>query len=403
MADGYLLEEVIGAAPEAVDALAAADPRAWQPLLEALVKGDVEGAAPGAFVDALLQKTDTEQWSKIAWDSTGQMKSAHFAAGSAPKRKFDEWFRAGVVASRPAEDPEVLRARLSEVHDAPGEDVCETARALVADIAQHAPDTGLHFEAAAVLTARYLEEGAWSEALLAAADTETAAARLPAPEALLLKLFTVNPGPIAKRLRAAALFGMGSDELEQGFQLLHSVLETPSGPVLRTKRVIAGGDPREIALRDLAFGAQYAAFADEEWLDALQQAEAAFAGTPQGEIISSWLPRFRSEFAEADAGAPAPAAAPAAPPLTPLHLAIHRLIDALRGDNLLEVEESFSLPEVTEALINALERAQSDSTEGAVAKVADALLEAPGVEELYADDETLERLLRDVFGGLSDS
>jgi hypothetical protein len=398
MSDGISLEEVLGAAPDAVNALAAADPRAWQPLLEALVRGDVEEPAPAAFVDALLSKTDVEHWSKIAWDSTGEMKSALFAAGLGPRRKFDEWFRAGVVASRPAGDPEVLRARLSEVHDAPGADVCEAARALLADVARHAPDTGLHFETAAVLAARCLEEGAWPEALTAAAETEAIASRLPSPEVLLLKLLAVDPGPVAKRLRAAALLGSG--ELEQGFQLLHSVLGTPAGPILRTKRFVAGGEPPEATLRELAFGAQYAAEDNAEWLDALEQAAAALAGTAAAEAISSWLPRFRSGGAGTDAGAGALAEAAVAAPPSPLHQAIHRLIDALRADNLLDVEASFSVTVVTEALINALERAQSDSTEGAVAKVADALLEAPGVEELYADDETLERLLREVFGEL---
>lgn len=96
--------------------------------------------------------------------------------------------------------------------------------------------------------------------------------------------------------------------------------------------------------------------------------------------------------------APPAAARPAQP--TAMHRALQRMIESLRADELLAVEPSFSLDEVTDALIDALERGRSDSRAGAVSLVADALTEAPGVEELYADDEVLERLLRQAFADL---
>lgn len=83
-----------------------------------------------------------------------------------------------------------------------------------------------------------------------------------------------------------------------------------------------------------------------------------------------------------------------------LHRAIQRMIESLRAEELLVVTPSFSLDEATDALIEALERGRSDSTAGAVSLVADALTEAPGVEDLYADDEALEQLLCQVFADL---
>lgn len=86
-------------------------------------------------------------------------------------------------------------------------------------------------------------------------------------------------------------------------------------------------------------------------------------------------------------------------PTSPMIAAVRGLIAQLRSDELLDVTGEFDIVDATEAVLRALER--FDRRAGNLAPfIADTLLEVEGVEELYADDATLELRVRDALSGV---
>lgn len=92
--------------------------------------------------------------------------------------------------------------------------------------------------------------------------------------------------------------------------------------------------------------------------------------------------------AQADDGAP------------PVVRAARALLARLREDELLEVEPSFDRDAAVESVLRGLEKAGKRRRSDFADILAESLAEAPGVVELYADDDTLVGLFRELFAGV---
>lgn len=83
--------------------------------------------------------------------------------------------------------------------------------------------------------------------------------------------------------------------------------------------------------------------------------------------------------------------------ITPIEKAAKLFVERLRDEELLTVDDTFELESACNAVLRALERIERRGGTRTDA-IADALLDVPGVDDMYADDDTLQAHLRAAFG-----
>lgn len=283
------LSRVLSGENDTMDRLCSIDPGAWSVLAEALAHGALPAQSPRAFVLGALERGTFDGWLEMFDDALGRIGPEELGSVSALRKSFASWLGRGIVASRPAYDPDALAARLHEIEREPGPAVCDDAAALVRDLEEWAPHDAVYEAAQHVLAARLLEEGRFRDAHAVVSRRRAE----PSPEeSLLLTMFGGGSSTdVADRLRAAAL--LGELRLQEGFDLLERIIDAPAGPVLPTKRFIDFDDPRMRARRDLAFHAQGAVRGDPTWLEQLARAADVFRAEP---TIAAALRDARARF-----------------------------------------------------------------------------------------------------------
>ncbi len=267
-----------------------------------------------------------------------------------------------------------LEAQLEAIQLRPNDDVLASARALSEEAATAEIDGLLRWEIAIAWAGRAIEGGAWDDASEAAAHAQMLADQLP-PEVAQHAPF--SPSAVSARARAAAL--IGARQLQDGFALLDTVFTTPGMPFVQSRLPVASKRPIDRALTELATLAQEATRGDDAWIGALVAAHHALL---EGE--------------EADVAQAAICARWARPEPTGPEKAMLEILDRLRADESLAVEPSFDEARTADAMLRALEKARTP--ERAIEGVANAILYADGVEELFANNETVGKLLQTALG-----
>lgn len=247
-----------------IAALLASEPSAWQPLLEALMKGHLGKAAPASFVEAASKKSsNVDVWTAAlrAAIEQGRIESEHVRGLLEPKQRFADWFTNGLSTAEP--DADVYWSRLRQLETHPSGDVCRRCRELRDELALLDFDD-VHTRACLIYAARLLEEGAWDDAEAAAeeaiavaerhgdTDTRAAACRVRVG-ARLGKLEIYRAFEELDAILASARGGKSEERA-----LLDEIFGAPAGPapVLATKRFFTDLDPLEEAKREVAFHVQ---------------------------------------------------------------------------------------------------------------------------------------------------
>lgn len=84
----------------------------------------------------------------------------------------------------------------------------------------------------------------------------------------------------------------------------------------------------------------------------------------------------------------------------PLALGIRAMVERLVKEELLVVDEHFSPQQACDVVLNTLERFNKRGPRRTIEAIAEALTDVRGVEELFADDDTLEERLRETLAKL---